>query len=120
VPSEKIIMGIPLYTRVWSEQPNAEVINQMAVSSTAIGIASQDALIEEKGLTPTWSEIDRLYYVSYVEDDLVKKIWVENIETIVHKIKLSESLSLGGYAFWRRGFESDDFFRTLQTELQTE
>ncbi|MBS7528177.1 hypothetical protein KHM83_15930 [Fusibacter paucivorans] len=120
VPSEKMIMGIPLYTRVWSEKPNAEAIDQMSVSSTAIGIATQDALIEEKGLSPTWSDIDRLYFVSYVEDDLIKKIWIENIETIVHKIKLSESMSLGGYAFWRRGFEAENFFRTLQTELNAE
>jgi spore germination protein YaaH len=118
VPSEKIIMGIPLYTRIWSEAPNAEAVNQMSVSSTAIGIASQDTLIEEMGLSPTWSETDRLYFVSYVEGDLIQKIWVENVETIAQKIELSKSLSLGGYAFWRRGFEADDFFNALQARLE--
>lgn len=118
VPSHKIIMGIPLYTRVWEETVDETVEGGIKVSANAIGISEQNALISEKDLILTWLEEDRLYFTSYIEDGAVHKIWVENLETILEKIRLSKELELGGYAFWRRGLEEENFYTDLINNLE--
>ena len=117
VPSNKLIMGIPLYTRVWSEKIDNSLESGYSISADAIGIADQNALIESKGLNLKWLELDKVYFTSYIEDDVVKKIWVENLDTIVEKIKLSKEMNLAGYAFWRRGMEEVDFFYELNQRI---
>jgi len=113
VPKEKVIMGIPLYSRVWYETISKDQINKMDVTSKSISMTTQNRVVTEKNLTPLWSDKDRLYYVSYLEDDIVKKIWIETPETIAEKINLAVELNLAGYAYWRRGLETENFWEEL-------
>lgn len=110
VDSRKLILGIPLYTRVWREYPAEDVANKERVKSTAIGMEAQNALIEKYELTPIWDEVDRLYYATFFENDAQVKIWIENAVTIQEKAKLVDRLNLKGVATWRRGFETPDIW----------
>ena len=110
VDSRKLVLGIPLYTRVWREYPAEDVANKERVKSTAIGMEAQNTLIEKYALKPIWDEVDRLFYATFFENDAQVKIWIENAVTIKEKAKLVDTLNLKGVATWRRGFETPDIW----------
>ena len=110
VSSDKLVLGIPLYTRVWREYPREDIANQYRTKSSAIGMASQNALIEKYELKPIWDETDRLYYATFFEEDAQVKMWIENAETISAKLDIVNNLNLKGAATWRRGFETEDIW----------
>lgn len=110
VSSDKLVLGIPLYTRVWREYPREDIANQYRTKSSAIGMASQNALIEKYELKPIWDETDRLYYATFFEEDAQVKMWIENAETISAKLDIVNILNLKGAATWRRGFETEDIW----------
>lgn len=114
VPRDKIVMGIPLYSRLWRERISETLPNTNKTSSSAISMIKQNELIETSGQTPIWDDENKLYYISYIEDDTQVKIWIENAETISYKIDIAKDLDLGGIAFWRRGFETDNFWNEIE------
>ncbi len=114
VPRDKIVMGIPLYSRLWRERISETLPNTNKTSSSAISMIKQNELIETSGQTPIWDDENKLYYISYIEDDTQVKIWIENAETISYKIDIAKNLDLGGIAFWRRGFETDNFWNEIE------
>ncbi len=117
VPGRKLVMGLPFYTRIWTEKISNEQANKVDVSSNSIGIVAQNNLIQEKGLTPIWNEQDGLFFVSYIEEDVVKKIWIENDITLSKKASLVKELGLKGVACWRRGLEEETVYKVISNEI---
>ncbi len=110
VSAEKLIMGVPFYTRVWREYPSKEAANEYVTKSTAIGMEAQNALILKYELTPIWDDVDKLYYATFFEENAQVKLWIENARTISSKIQIINTLNLKGVAAWRRGFETLDIW----------
>ncbi|AOZ93508.1 glycosyl hydrolase family 18 protein [Paenibacillus crassostreae] len=112
VPPEKLILGIPLYTRVWSEKV---LDGETKVSSKALSMDSVEEIIRTKKLTPTYLEAEQQNYVEYTEDDILKKIWIEDEVSLKSRVELAKSLQLGGIASWNRSFANDNAWKVLQT-----
>ncbi|WP_373471696.1 glycosyl hydrolase family 18 protein [Carnobacterium alterfunditum] len=111
---EKLIMGVPFYTRVWREYPSNEVANEFVTKSSAIGMEAQNALIVKYELTPIWDDVDKLYYATFFEENAQVKIWIENAQSISAKIQIINDLNLKGVAAWRRGFETIDIWDVFE------
>ncbi|MBF4695807.1 glycosyl hydrolase family 18 protein [Fusibacter ferrireducens] len=118
VPNRKVVMGLPFYTRIWTESLSNDEANKVNVSSEAISMIAQNALIEEKALEPIWNEQEGLFYVSYIEENSIHKIWVENEVTLSKKASLAKKMALKGIACWRRGFEVPYVYDALLNEIQ--
>jgi spore germination protein YaaH len=118
VSSEKLIMGLPAYTRVWRERPSETQADVMVTSSSAVGLDAQQALIEKYELTPIWDETDRLYYATFFETDALVKMWIENAETLAVRTELVKDLDLKGVAVWTRALASDDIWGAIHNALQ--
>lgn len=114
VKVDKLVMGVPFYTRVWREFPSTEKANAHTTRSSAIGMEAQNALIEKYKLTPIWDDIDKLYYATFFEEGNQVKIWIENARTIEAKLEIIELLGLKGVAAWRRGFETPDIWNVFE------
>lgn len=114
VPVDKLVMGVPFYTRVWREYPSTEKANAYTTRSSAIGMEAQNALIDKYKLTPIWDDVDKLYYATFFEEGNQVKIWIENAQTIEAKLEIIELLGLKGVAAWRRGFETPDIWKVFE------
>ena len=114
VDSQKLVMGLPLYTRVWREQPSTERANQMTNRSSAIGMQAQANFIANNGLTPFWDEESKLYYAAFIDGEELVKIWIENAETLSLRAGLVHELNLAGIACWQRTFATDDVWPALR------
>lgn len=109
VDPEKIILGIPLYMRLWEEEEDGtakpEVVNMRDMF---------DVLPENQ--VATWDEELKQYYVEYEEDGKKYKMWVENEKSVGEKINLANQYNLAGIAFWEKDRETNDEFWTFVKE----
>jgi hypothetical protein len=112
VPPEKLVLGIPLYTRVWSEEKKD---GETKVSSKAIGMESAADIVREQKLNPEFLEKEQQNYVEYEENGVLKKIWLEDRSSLKARVKLAQSLQLGGIGVWNRSFASNDAWDVLKT-----
>jgi spore germination protein YaaH len=115
VPSEKVLLGIPFYTRVWKEEL---VDGKMKLSSTAVSMGAVEKILEEKKPAVVWDEASGQNYIEYKVGKVTNKIWIEDEKSINLKSSLVHKYDLAGAASWRKGFESDDIWAVLQDNLK--
>ncbi|MEK5550567.1 glycosyl hydrolase family 18 protein [Paenibacillus sp. FSL L8-0689] len=111
VPSQKVVLGIPLYTRVWSETPKE---GKIKVTSKSLGMESAANIIAQFKLKPKFRASEGQNYVEYTEDGVVKKIWLEDQVSLKARVELAKSLKLGGIGVWNRSFADKDAWITLK------
>ncbi len=117
VDSEKIIMGIPFFTRIWYEVPSKTVVNQMDVTSKTITLKGQRNLLNDIDVKPIWDDKAKQFFVSYIKDSKVKKVWLEEEISIKEKTKLVNELNLAGVAMWSKGFETENIWKIISDEV---
>lgn len=102
VPKEKIINGIPLYTRYWYN--DGTVLKCDAVGmSTAVGFAASHGI--EIGDATYDAELG-LNYISYVgSDGNTYEMWLEDTTAVANKMKLITQYDLAGVSCWKLGQE---------------
>lgn len=120
VPTEKIIMGIPFYMRVWFERPSQERVNQMRVTSDAITMHRMESILKDFDGPLLWDESTGQHYISYINhtDNAVNKIWIEDATSIGLKVELVHKYNLKGIASWRRGYELESIWPILEEALK--
>ncbi len=110
MPPEKIILGMPLYTRLWIEENGS-------VTSRAIGMETAEEIVSSRGLTPQWDEESRQYVVTYEEDGKLYRMWLETEESLTQRISLVHKYGLAGAATWRKGFEKPEIWASIDKSL---
>lgn len=133
VPAEQVVLGMPFYTRVWSETPiseeavteiptedsgtesteSADSYQLFDLSSYATNMTEVQNLISTNGVTPIWSATDGQYYVEYVNKGVTYKIWVEDATSLEEKLKVMQENQLAGGAFWKLGLETSNVWDTI-------
>ena len=112
IDSDKLILGIPFYTRIWTENASEEVVRSSTVNMEDI----EDVL--PAGIQKTWDDDLKQYYVEYQDGEYTKKIWIEDVESLKAKISLVHENNLAGVASWQKGMETEDVWSMLKQELE--
>ncbi len=112
VPNEKLLLGLPFYTRVWEE------VNSNVVKSTAISMEKAQSLISENNANVVWDEQSGQYLATYYMGLKTYKIWLEDAESIKLKSSLVHKYELAGVASWRRGYETHGIWAVLNQNLK--
>ena len=111
IEPEKIILAVPLYTRVWTVDTNGEV-----VSNPTIAMKDIDSRLPE-GVEKQWDDELKQNYVEYSVGNDTRKIWIEDIESLKAKVSLITENNLAGVASWQKGMETEEFWEMLKEEL---
>lgn len=111
IESNKIILAIPLYTKLWTEDSSGKVVKQSTVSMKNI-----DSILPS-GVNKQWNDNLKQYYVEYQDGQYTKKMWIEDEKSLKEKINLINSNNLGGVASWEKGMETDNFWTFLKENL---
>lgn len=109
VAPEKIILGIPFYTRTWWK--TADGVNSSVVSMKYI-----DSVIPE-GTTKQWDEDLKQYYVEYEKNGKNYKMWLEEENSIKAKLDLMNKYNLAGAAYWQNGMELPIIWDLIEQEI---
>ena len=110
IDSDKIILAIPFYTRVWTTDSEGNV------SSKTVFMKNIDKVIPE-GANKKWNDDLKQNYVEYTDGDSKKQIWIEDIKSLKEKVSLITENNLAGVGSWQKGMESDEVWKMLKQEL---
>ena len=124
VPAEKVISGIPFFTRLWSETPKTEeeLASQagtdaaeynMNVDSQALGMTSASDQVAQAGAEITWDDKAQQNYATWTVDNVTYEIWLEDEKSIEPKLQLMKENKLAGTAAWALGQENPDIWNLI-------
>lgn len=103
VPKEKVIVGIPFYTRLWKEET---VDGEVKVSSKAYSMDYAVTIMDDHDVELVWLEDIGQYYGEYEEDGAIYKMWLEDVESVEMRMKIAADYDIGGVAAWKIGLEN--------------
>lgn len=124
VPHEKLVAGIPFYTRLWQEaektpEEKAEEQGTEAaeyskkVTSTAMGMDEAVQTLEQYQIQASWDDKTKQNYAEWEADGGVYKIWLEDVQSLEEKMKLIKSENLAGVAEWSLGLENSSAWNVI-------
>ena len=112
VDSNKIILGIPFYTRVWTEN-NGEIDSKVISMKDIYSSLPKETTVE-------WDDSLKQNYAEYQKGGKTYKIWIEDTESIKYKLDLVSTYNLAGAAYWEKDRESDDVWDVISEKLNIE
>lgn len=110
VKANKIILGIPMYTRLWKETSNGNA------TSSVVNMKDVNNVIPN-GVEKSWNEELKQYYIEYNKDNATYKMWIEDEESIRAKVSLVKKYGLAGVAAWEKDRESANIWNVIREEL---
>ncbi|MGG1678582.1 glycosyl hydrolase family 18 protein [Neobacillus sp. NRS-1170] len=104
VPNEKLVLGVPLYARLWKEQTKLD--GTMELSAEALAMDKVKAWVTEKGLQPSYDEESGQNYAEYYAEaeKATYKIWIEDGQSLQKRANLAIKYKLAGIGTWSRYF----------------
>lgn len=110
IPAERLILGLPFYTRVWTGDDGR-------ASSDVLTLEYTEDFARRHKIMPRWQDTERQFYADWRENGMRKRVWLEEDRSLAEKAGLVKKYGLGGAAFWRYGFESPDVYSALDKVL---
>lgn len=106
VPAEKLINGIPFYTRIW-KTAGTEV--------TAEDVSMQKALnfVAENNVQTQWLEEECQNYGEIQIGDTLYQVWLEDYESVKVKLDVMKTYDLAGVAEWKLGLEKPEVWELI-------
>jgi|BioPla2DNA2_1021312.scaffolds.fasta_scaffold00297_26 spore germination protein YaaH len=118
VPAEKLLLGIPLYTRLWEETTDENSGKVTAKTGKALTIQAAERLIEENNAIPVWDEESGQYKVTYEKENVTYKMWLENHHSVNLKSSLVHKYNLAGTSSWSHNFANEEVWTVLAQNLK--
>lgn len=119
VPNEKVILGLPFYTRIWA----TEIVDGQE-KSYRVGDYSIDTAMQRFKDNNAEFRYDATTGYQYGEYTIEKngntvtyKAWLEDLDSLKLKVDLVNKYNLKGTAGWRRGLEPDGTFEMIDNTI---
>ena len=110
IEPEKIILGLPFYTRVWTTQ------NGNLVRTDVVAMKNVDTNIPA-GVEKVWDEVTRQNYIKYDSNGYTREMWIEDIDSYKEKLLLINEYGLGGVANWCKDMEPEEIWSVINENL---
>ena len=124
VPADKVISGIPFFTRLWEETPKTEeeLASQkgteegeyaMKVESKAYGMTEAKDVVAQAGAEITWDDAAKQNYAKWESGGVTYEIWMEDEKSLEAKLDLMKQNKLAGTAAWALGLEDPNVWQLI-------
>lgn len=115
VPGEKLILGIPFYTRLWEE--SVDSTGKMTVTSRIFDMYTAKNWVKQKGLQVQVDPAAQQHYAQLRQGTSTYKLWLEDEYSLQKRLDLVKKYQLAGVASWRRGFEEPEAWKIIASTL---
>lgn len=103
VPAEKLINGIPFYTRIWKSKGTE-------VTGEAVGMRAAAEFVASNGIQTQWLDAECQHYGEIQKGETLYQVWLENYDSIKVKLDVMKTYDLAGVAQWKLGLETPDIW----------
>ncbi|WP_332236730.1 glycosyl hydrolase family 18 protein [Sporolactobacillus sp. KGMB 08714] len=108
ISAQKLLLGLPSYTRVWQVDANGATIQSQAVSSEDF-----NNLMLKEHHSGQWNSTTGTSYVSYSVGGKQYKAWLMNDQSLQSYLQLIQDYHLAGYGFWNLNLMSANNWNKL-------
>jgi spore germination protein YaaH len=114
IPSQKLLLGLPSYSRIWQVNQNGKTISSRALSNEYV-----NTLMHENHFPETWEPKQADYYCTYYENGNSYKVWLTNNRSLEVYLNLAAKYHIGGIGFWNLNMMSSEDWNQLVTQFNT-
>lgn len=135
VPKEKVINGIPFYTRIYKQIPESVATEEekrdlrlvedqssefgrYLLTSQAVSMAQAESLLKNNNVTPIWNESLGQYYGEYTANGSKYLVWLEDSASIGKKMELIRDYDLAGVAEWSLNLAPASIWPVVQQYME--
>lgn len=112
VETDKIILGLPFYTRIWTVSQDGSIVSRNVVNMVDINKSIPNNVEKQ------WNDELKQYYVEYQSGKNTKKMWIEDGKSIEAKVSLVTKYNLGGTSGWEKDRETSNIWTIINNELK--
>ena len=112
VPANKVINGMPFYTRMWYTGTTG------SVTSEILGMSQAGQSVENMGMTSAWDEKTSQNYAELETGSGKYQMWLEDEQSLEEKLKLFQKYELAGVAEWKLGLERNSVWDLIEQYLK--
>lgn len=112
IEANKLILAVPLYTRVWTTNSSGKLI-----SNNSVAMKNIDSVVPSNA-NKQWDDNLKQNYVEYTDNGNKKQVWIEDLTSLKAKISLINDNNLAGVASWSADMAQDDVWSMIKTELK--
>ena len=107
-PKEQIILGLPFYTRLWTQTATE-------TTPTSYSMEKIQAFIQDHNGNVVWDDATGQNYSEIVDGETTYKVWLEDANSLSLKIEVAKNEELAGIAFWKLTQEVPTIWQTIAT-----
>ena len=112
VPADKVINGVPFYTRVWKTVGDK-------VTSEAVDMKTAHNFVTKNAVTMSWNVAAGQNYGEVQKGDTLYQIWMEDKDSMEAKLAVMRKYNIGGVAAWKLGYETPDIWEKIAAYINS-
>ena len=113
IPSYKIILGVPFFTRLWIDNASAGTLTTKVYSMN-----SCNEFLKTNSLTKNVDEKSGQNYAEYTKGNVTYKLWIEDDYSMKNRVDIINKYKLAGISGWQRGLETNDIWDVIVSNIE--
>ena len=110
IPKDQLVLGMPFYCTLWTLTPTStdkiDEETEYLISCKTFSMDEAQEWMDNNVGTPKWLEDCGQYFGEFIKDDVIYRLWQEDVTSLEGRLKLMQDYSLAGAAFWEYGKEN--------------
>ena len=118
VPPEKILLGIPFYTRIWEMQSANAQQGDQPRDSSAVGMKTAIGNVLDNSGDVEWDPVSGQFFCKYTKGGKTYHVWLEDPNSVNMRTSLVHKYALAGVSAWSRNFVIPEIWDVLDYNLK--